>query len=288
MSIGFGGGGWGWGVGFGGSSWSVGVSSGWGGWGGWGWGGWGGWGWPGWSPGWGGWCSPWVANSIIVTSPVFVATPVVATTVLMPPIIVEQPVVYAPSSEWIASFSSVPASEVAVPDANTGGMVLASTSPFPAPPMPAPGALEQSAWNALSSGDYAAESMFAAVLNEEPGNPRARAGYGIASAMIGHTATAAWALRDALALEPEILNGLPIGESLAWRLTVEARQIESQVMEAPAGGRDALFLAAALRAVVGDRAQAAHALALSAQRGPLDEVESRFRSTLAAQLAVHP
>lgn len=202
---------------------------------------------------------------MIVETPVFVP-------VVVPPLaVVEAPVAPAP--------------------APTGVAIATATVPMVPPiAMPAAGALEQSAWDALAQGqDFRGEEMFAAVLNAEPQNARARAGYGLAAAMSGRDATAAWALRDALSLRPDALDALPLSPGMRWQLTELSRQLEMRAQNAGAAASvDDLFLSAALRASVGDRAQAAYAMELAARRGPLDEVRSQFRSRLAAQLALAP
>jgi len=221
-------------------------------------------------------------STVFVASPVVVATPVV----VPPLLIVEQPVVYSPSTEWIAS---------AAPETTAAPMIALSQSTTPAPvaqygPMPDAGLLEQTAWDALALDQAGrAEESFAGVLNQEPGNARARAGYGVAAALSGRDATAAWAMRDALSLRPDVLDGLPLTSGVRWQITEVARQIEGRVAQsnsaAQSGSGDLLFLAAALRASVGDRAQAAYAMDLAMRAGPVDEVRSNFRSRLESQLA---
>lgn len=211
-----------------------------------------------------------------------------------PLLLVEQPVVYSPSTEWIAVVSG----ETAPFSAADGTMVLADASltqtmptvPMtPAVAMPPAGLLEQNAWEALAYGeDFRAEELFAGVLNEEPDNARARAGYGLAAALMGRDATAAWALRDALALRLDVLDALPLPSGTRWRLTELARSIENRASESPSGGADLYFLAAALRASVGDRAQAVYAMELAARRGPLDEVRGNFLTVLSSQIAWRP
>lgn len=273
MSVGFGGGGWGFGFGYAGGGWgvSVGYSTGWYGWNNC----WAPWGWSGWcAPAWYGpsWCAPtYVSGNVSFAIPLVIQTPVYYQEVVPPLAIVETPV-------FVSAAAATP--------------VVAQTivPTLPMPVMPDAGVLEQDAWDALAQGqDFRAEELFASVLNAEPSNPRARAGYGLAAALTGREATAAWAMRDALALRPDALDALPLTPGLRWQLTELARQLEGRAADPSlAGGSDVLFLAAAMRASVGDRAQAAYAMELAARRGPLDEVRSQFKSRLTSQLAVAP
>jgi len=303
---GWGWGGWGWGggwsvgFGFGGSGWSVGIgfSSGWGGWGwgggGWGWGGCGAWnGW--WAPspfisvGWwpstcSTWFAPWYVGAVFVPSPVVVSAPVFAP-VIASPLVIEAPVVYTPALDW-PGYAPIDSQATAVTQSAAPSTVPAPTDSMVVV-MPPAGLLEQQAWDELSVGlEWQAEETFARVLGGDPDNPRARAGYGLAAALSRRDATAAWALRDALSLRPDVLDALPLMPVLRTRLTDLARGFEARGMDPSGRGTmEDLFLAAALRAAVGDRAQAAYAMDLASRRGALDAAQSEFRSRLASQLA---
>jgi len=198
---------------------------------------------------------------------------------------VETPVYYVVTRPVFVSAVEAPIVGVSSPEALAAATADASTSPdVPTTAQADAGALEQGAWEALGLGEMQrAEELFAMVLNREPDNARARAGYGLAAALAGREATAAWALRDAIALRPDVLDALPLTSEVRWQLTELARHLETRTIDVTNGG-DALFLTAALRASVGDRAQAAYAMELAARLGPLDDVRTQFRSRLAAQL----
>jgi len=303
VGVSFGGGGWGVGFGFGGGGWgvSVGFSSGW--YGGYGYGGWGGCGygaWSGcWSPcyaGWYGggcgwwpyacstWYAPWYCGAYYVPSPVVYSYPAYAP-LIAAPVVYDSPIVYTPSIDW-PGYESLDGStqDPAMLAANTAAP---STAPVDLSVALPPADLdEQEAWDLLSNGREAiAQEQFAQVLNAEPDNARARAGFGLAAALAGHQATAAWALRDALEIRPDVLDFLPLMPSLRSRLTDLARQLELRgTQPSQPNAVDELFLAAALRAAVGDRAQAAYAMEQAARRGTLDQAKADFRARLATEL----
>lgn len=294
LSFGFGGGGWGFGFGYAGGGWSVsvGISSGcWSGWGVCPWG-WGPWGWPGWGCGWwpvtcSTWYAPWYVGVWHVPAPLVVTTPVYAS-VIASPLVIQEPVILTPALDW-PGYAPLASSSDALASAAIGtgptAPPIAVENPLVA--MPPAGLVEQRAWDELSVGlEWQAEESFAQVLNAEPNNARARAGFGLAAALVGREATAVWALRDAISLRPDVLDSLPLMPVLRTRLTELARGLETRAMDPSGRGTiDDLFLAAALRAAVGDRAQAAYALDLASRRAVLDEAQNRFRAHLSSQLA---
>jgi hypothetical protein len=103
----------------------------------------------------------------------------------------------------------------------------------------------ESAWILLADGKArAALREFAVLALRSSGNAEARAGYGLASAVLGKHDTAAWAFRRAVTADADVLDDLAGDE----RLTEPLRQILDEYARQLQGGEAELAQGTALAA----------------------------------------
>lgn len=135
--------------------------------------------------------------------------------------------------------------------------------PYPvtvyAAPPPCPYTLGE-AWGLLSAGDLEAAAVAFECLREAlPGDGLPAAGHALTLAFLGERDEAVPILREALASDPEALEFVPVDEPLARALAELAGLFEYQARRTY-GDLDALFMAGALRYLIGDFAAARYAL----------------------------
>lgn len=224
-------------------------------------------------PWWSGWAGPscWPAHC----APVFAWTPVWV----------------LPSTTVVQTFVEVPTpvyTPVAVPVTTTVYDALpAVPSPAFALPTPSPSAFvaaEAQAWDLLADGfPRSAAESFAELHDAQPGAQRPLVGYALALAMLEDLPAAAGVLREAIATDPSILATIPTSPSLLERLRLLERSAEIASRQAGAA-RDALFLLAATRAVLGRTAEAHFAIIAAQQQGDQSLAAARLREWLQPRL----
>ena len=104
-----------------------------------------------------------------------------------------------------------------------------------APPDPIP-TRSETAWSLLADGKArAALSEFAVLALRSSGDAEARAGYGLAAAMLGKHDTALWAFRRAVIADADVIDDLArderLTETLKGILDEYARQLRGGEVE---------------------------------------------------------
>lgn len=143
---------------------------------------------------------------------------------------------------------------------------------------------EVQAWDLLASGfPRSAAATFADVHGANPNAPRPMVGYAIALAMLEDLPAAAGVLREAVTRDPSVLATLPLGPSLGERLALLERSAEAAARQA-ASARDALFLLGSIRVMLGRPADANLALIAAQQQGDTSLAASQLRAWLLSRM----
>ena len=127
------------------------------------------------------------------------------------------------------------------------------------------------AWDLLSAGRARdARREFAILALNSPQDARPKAGFALATALLGNHETAMWAMRRAMQLDAASLQELTIDQRLARQIRgLIARNDYEQVAGAEPSV-DSLFMAAALHYLLRDADAARAAITAAIQRGDTD------------------
>ncbi|MHC4429337.1 MAG: tetratricopeptide repeat protein, partial [Planctomycetota bacterium] len=138
-------------------------------------------------------------------------------------------------------------------------------------PPPACPYTQGEAWGRLAAGDLETAAMAFECLSQAlPDDGLPATGHALALALMGERAEAVPILRSALAVDPEALEFVPMDDALARSLRELAGLYEYQARR-NYGDLDALFMAGAVRYLLGDFAAARYALQAATTLGDTDD-----------------
>lgn len=143
------------------------------------------------------------------------------------------------------------------------------------------------AWALLAAGyDQQAMSDFFELGQAQPGNPGHEVGYALSQAFLGLDESAVVAMRQALRSRAEALLLVPTDETLRRRLYLLADRLRdrARTLEGTAPGQDALFLLAAVQAILYDNANAYFSVNRAIELGDRDPASLNLKNMVQSRL----
>ena len=137
-------------------------------------------------------------------------------------------------------------------------------------------------WAYLCEDDLRAREAidaFATEAQRHPGRGLPRIGYAISQALAGNEDKAVWAMRRALACEPESLKEVDADPALRRRINELAAKYDRRVREGFSRSDD-LFMLAALRTIQGEYAAAYKVIRAAIERGDTEPTTRALRKLI--------
>lgn len=152
------------------------------------------------------------------------------------------------------------------------------------PPTVAMSAAESEAWDLLSNGfPRSAGDTFARLHDLDPRNARALTGYAISLAMLDDIPAAAAVMRDAIAVDVGIVATMPLGPSLTERVRLLEKSAEIASRQSNEAA-DALLLLGVWRTAQGRFTEAHFAIVVAQQQGDASLATATLKAYLEARM----
>ena len=162
--------------------------------------------------------------------------------------------------------------------------MVGSYGPYPEAAREDPAVAEPTdAWGLLAEGHpEQALDGFARRALQAPLHARPKLGYGLAAALAGDLERGVWAVRRAYRRNGAVAQGLSVDERLRPALEELLLRYRAGLFEEGSRARDAGFMSAALRQLLGEPYAAQRALETALEQGDASESARALQHSLAA------